>query len=151
MSNDNTIKRKSSNIIDIKNYNVLSNSSINNINPSIILPSSNIIIKSKKSKKISLNTNPKFHTCIECGKCFTRSSNLVRHIRIHRHERRFHCEYCDKRFQERHHLVAHIRSHSSNTQYKCQFCPCIFPHKTSYLRHRQLCHSDIKNTIYSAN
>ena len=40
-------------------------------------------------------------------KAYTRSSNLLRHSRIHMNERRFTCSTCGKRFQERHHLAAH--------------------------------------------
>ena len=46
-----------------------------------------------------------------CGKRFSRSDELQRHIRTHTGEKRFECADCGRRFTRSDHLQKHARTH----------------------------------------
>ncbi|GME90145.1 unnamed protein product [[Candida] boidinii] len=70
----------------------------------------------------------------ECGKTFTRISNIRAHIQTHLSDRPFSCDVCGKKFVRNHDLKRHYRGHQ---EFTC-VCPCgkKFPRKDALKRHR---------------
>ncbi|KAM4705525.1 zinc finger protein 236 [Rhinophrynus dorsalis] len=68
----------------------------------------------------------RWHICTYCAKEFKKPSDLVRHIRIHTHEKPFKCLQCFRAFTVKSTLTAHIKTHTGIKAFKCDFCMKCF-------------------------
>ncbi|NWX99557.1 ZN236 protein, partial [Nothoprocta ornata] len=104
----------------------------------------------KKEKKILKKKSPflpgsireengiRWHVCPYCSKEFKKPSDLVRHIRIHTHEKPFKCPQCFRAFAVKSTLTAHIKTHTGIKAFKCQFCMKCFSTSGSLKVHIRL-------------
>lgn len=68
----------------------------------------------------------RWYQCMYCTKEFKKLSDLVRHIRIHTHEKPYKCDQCFRAFAVKSTLNAHIRTHSGTKNYACEHCQKMF-------------------------
>ncbi|XP_074058924.1 zinc finger protein 236-like isoform X2 [Macrotis lagotis] len=104
----------------------------------------------KKEKKIIKKKSPflpgsireengiRWHVCPYCTKEFKKPSDLVRHIRIHTHEKPFKCPQCFRAFAVKSTLTAHIKTHTGIKAFKCQYCMKCFSTSGSLKVHIRL-------------
>nr|XP_031297587.1 zinc finger protein 236 isoform X1 [Camelus dromedarius] len=104
----------------------------------------------KKEKKILKKKSPflpgsireengvRWHVCPYCAKEFRKPSDLVRHIRIHTHEKPFKCPQCFRAFAVKSTLTAHIKTHTGIKAFKCQYCMKSFSTSGSLKVHIRL-------------
>ncbi|KAM8966935.1 zinc finger protein 236 [Pelodytes ibericus] len=80
----------------------------------------------------------RWHICTYCAKEFKKPSDLVRHIRIHTHEKPFKCLQCFRAFAVKSTLTAHIKTHTGIKAFKCDFCMKCFSTSGSLKVHIRL-------------
>ena len=57
-----------------------------------------------------------------CGRSYTSSSSLSRHMQVHTGKFSFFCEHCQKGFNERTNYDQHMTKHEGRPSLNCQIC-----------------------------
>ncbi|XP_050998018.1 zinc finger protein 92 homolog [Acomys russatus] len=82
----------------------------------------------------------KRYLCQQCGKSFSRSSNLIKHRIVHSSEKPYECSECGKLFRRSLALLEHQRIHSGDKPYECGECGKTFTRSSNLVKH-QIIHS----------
>ncbi|XP_055076265.1 uncharacterized protein [Misgurnus anguillicaudatus] len=78
----------------------------------------------------------RLYVCPCCGKNFSHSSNLNRHMIVHRGVAKLHCcPLCHKTFTQKSTLCDHMNLHSGERPHICAYCHVSFAHKPALRRH----------------
>ncbi|XP_051526462.1 zinc finger and BTB domain-containing protein 12-like [Myxocyprinus asiaticus] len=78
----------------------------------------------------------RLYVCPCCGKNFSHSSNLNRHMVVHRGVAKLHCcPLCHKTFTQKSTLCDHMNLHSGERPHVCAYCHVSFAHKPALRRH----------------
>ncbi|XP_014671878.1 PREDICTED: zinc finger protein 236-like [Priapulus caudatus] len=80
----------------------------------------------------------RWHVCAYCSKEFKKPSDLVRHIRIHTHEKPYKCTACYRAFTVKSTLTAHANTHAGTKNFRCVTCDKLFATQGSLKVHTRL-------------
>ncbi|RUS91968.1 hypothetical protein EGW08_000181 [Elysia chlorotica] len=80
----------------------------------------------------------RWHQCTYCSKEFKKPSDLVRHIRIHTHEKPYKCHQCFSAFAVKSTLTAHVKTHTGVKEFRCEVCSKMFSTQGSLKVHLRL-------------
>ncbi|KAM4642393.1 uncharacterized protein O3C94_016730 [Discoglossus pictus] len=89
------------------------------------------------SEKRSHDFSERAYTCSDCGKYFSKSSNLIAHKRTHTGERPFACSDCGKCFRRASHLEGHKKTHTGERPYACSECGKCYIQISNLIEHKK--------------
>ncbi|XP_059110979.1 zinc finger and SCAN domain-containing protein 20 isoform X3 [Peromyscus eremicus] len=84
------------------------------------------------------SSGEKLYPCLECGRCFSKSSALISHQRIHTGEKPYECAQCGKSFSKGSTLANHQRTHTGEKPYKCADCGKGFSERSKLTTHQRI-------------
>uniref|UniRef100_A0A8C4WA04 Uncharacterized protein n=1 Tax=Gopherus evgoodei TaxID=1825980 RepID=A0A8C4WA04_9SAUR len=84
-----------------------------------------------------LHTGERPYKCLECGNSFSNVSGLFCHSRIHTGERPYKCLQCGKSFTVSSALIIHQRTHTGEKPYKCLECGKSFRARSALIVHQR--------------
>ncbi|KAK6060384.1 zinc finger, C2H2 type [Cooperia oncophora] len=84
---------------------------------------------------LHVHENHRPHLCTVCGKAFSQSSSLNKHLRVHSGERPYKCAFCPKAFTASSILRTHTRQHSGEKPFKCAYCGKAFASHAAHDSH----------------
>ncbi|KAK0399441.1 hypothetical protein QR680_003051 [Steinernema hermaphroditum] len=97
---------------------------------------------------LHVHENHRPHVCSVCGKAFSQSSSLNKHLRVHSGERPYKCTFCTKSFTASSILRTHIRQHSGEKPFKCSICGKSFASHAAHDSHVRRAHSSNETHRY---
>lgn len=95
-------------------------------------------------RHIRVHSKDKPFECPVCGNKFLDKKTLRKHVARHDKSKLFPCTKCSRRFTHRYDLRIHLMIHDGESPFKCEECQKTFRHSNSLTRHMRA-HAGIKN------
>ncbi|XP_075527766.1 uncharacterized protein LOC142559949 [Dermacentor variabilis] len=115
------------------------------------------VCPSKFCRKESLDRHQQLHVrgadichCLECGKSFTRTKTLQRHLRWHKVEKPYPCHLCPARFTKKPNLDSHVLIHMGEKPHKCPVCDKGYAWRQSLGLHMRRLHRGVETTTVAS-
>ena len=93
--------------------------------------------ESKKSTTPEKSGSKRKVPCPQCGKSFSKKTNMTNHIKSQHEEKKFKCTICDKLFKRKDHLQVHKVVHSEERKFNCNVCSVSFRRRQDLKDHER--------------